>query len=719
MEEALEFRADFPVLFHRQSVPILFQTTDGLAIDSVGNMHIVESVVALFKRNLCVTEVESPVSGWRALSDDTSSDPDLCRQWNITSNRHLVTVPPVAHLVTGTSLLLILQVTDRSHRVEFVRDMLELHPAAVRGCEHKSGKECVCFFNTSMQAIVTGHDAIEAGLRTALLSDLAVGDAISIPIALMLMAAAMQSIRFLVIPIVTLPLTVLLSWSVVFGLSTLSTVSELAPNLMTVLSLALSVDYTLFMVTRWSAEVKAGIMPDEAVIAMLKSSGRVVVVSGLMLASVLLGMLLVPIAPLRSLGWAPALSVVCAVIIHVTVVPALLMWNPRAFFTAVTVANIDDDDKLIGSPSVAILPNQWHRFATAVTQGYRPMLAFGACAILAGFLAKRSVSVNIVGGDSCFWDKSSAVVRAYTDAAHAFGYDRLEPYVLVFRANTTEHCGFAAAAARRFFDSAGIRDRNVHTDAATLCKNQLETPHLRFSGDTMMMSVEFGLNGSAFSADGITWLPMGRAALVDACNELPLVCTLASANRNSQTSVIDTISVVFDRIPSIAAYMAGVVFLSAFAAFGSVAIAIKTVAMIFITVAVVFGAVSSVYPDGICWLVPLPTIAVTVGISLDYSIFLLSAIFEKRTTGATDIDSIIAGVSSTGVTISAAAVIMAVSFVGTLASHEAVLFQLSFIVIVSVLFDALVVRAILVPATMSLVGSYNWWPRRMPHSIVG
>ena len=103
-----------------------------------------------------------------------------------------------------------------------------------------------------------------------------------------------------------------------------------------------------------------------------------------------------------------------------------------------------------------------------------------------------------------------------------------------------------------------------------------------------------------------------------------------------------------------------------------------------------------------------------VGLGLDYHIFLLNRVMEFRLQGFTDRESVILGLAKTGGVITAAGLIMAVAFLGTFFAGEPVLQQLSFFIIVAVLVDTFVVRAMLVPAMMVTLGKYNWWPRKMP-----
>lgn len=127
------------------------------------------------------------------------------------------------------------------------------------------------------------------------------------------------------------------------------------------------------------------------------------------------------------------------------------------------------------------------------------------------------------------------------------------------------------------------------------------------------------------------------------------------------------------------------------------------------------GYLSTIFPtldisSGIFWLIPIMTFSIMVGLALDYDVFLFSRVLEFRNKGFSDTDSVVKAVEKTGSVITAAGLIMAVSFGGLLGSRAIVLNQYGFILCFSVLFDTFVVRTLLVPACVFILGKWNWWP---------
>jgi len=194
----------------------------------------------------------------------------------------------------------------------------------------------------------------------------------------------------------------------------------------------------------------------------------------------------------------------------------------------------------------------------------------------------------------------------------------------------------------------------------------------------------------------------------------------------------------FQVFPVAVGITAVVVFVLIGVAFRSVIIPFRAVFSIGLTILLVYGAAIFVYEDGylsflnfnglmplknasLSWIPPILSFSIVVGLGLDYDVFLLSRIIEARLTtlttkdcSMTDHDSIIIGLSKTGSTITAAGCIMATAFSGLLFSAEPVLNQISFFLVFAVLVDTFLIRALFVPAIMTGLNTWNWFPRSMP-----
>ena len=195
-------------------------------------------------------------------------------------------------------------------------------------------------------------------------------------------------------------------------------------------------------------------------------------------------------------------------------------------------------------------------------------------------------------------------------------------------------------------------------------------------------------------------------------------------------NAMDAITTIYGLFPYIVAASGGAVLLIVGLAFRSVMVPVRSVLSIAVTEGVVFGSVVLVFQSpgifnwttwavlssagAVSWTAPIVAFSVIVGVALDYDIFLLTRIVEFVTIdGYTTQDAIVHGLCCTGRVITAAGVIMAVAFFGLMLSSTPILNLLGFFLVVAVLYDTFIVRTLLVPTAMSLLGNVNWWPRQL------
>eukprot|EP00929_Paragymnodinium_shiwhaense_P096808 TRINITY_DN5850_c0_g1_i5.p1 TRINITY_DN5850_c0_g1~~TRINITY_DN5850_c0_g1_i5.p1 ORF type:complete len:940 (-),score=212.46 TRINITY_DN5850_c0_g1_i5:738-3557(-) len=190
----------------------------------------------------------------------------------------------------------------------------------------------------------------------------------------------------------------------------------------------------------------------------------------------------------------------------------------------------------------------------------------------------------------------------------------------------------------------------------------------------------------------------------------------------------DERAAVVPAIPRYVAFTTAVVMLLVLFMFRSIMLPMRLAFALVFTVLATFGATVIVYQtplfhwfapdlrffDGLLYAAVPQTICIAIALGLDYDIFLISRIFEYRKLGFSDRESIVYGVAQTGSIISGAGLIMALAFSGLMASPKLMLQQFGFVLVVSVLLDAFVVRTVLVPALMLSAGEWNWWPLQMP-----
>lgn len=677
-------------------------------------------------------------------------------------------------------------------------------------------------FNTPHDAFVKQHasafeihfsadGAIGDTVLRNLQADLLSGDAISIPTAVVLLCFTLGSMRYAFVPIMSIVGSALGAILIMAPIAEASTVSNVSPNMIMLLSISLSVDYNVFLFSRWGEEIRQSASVEAALVQVILHAGHTILISGITVLLCCWTLWLIPLSLLSSLGTAASAAVFMSVLINLTLIPALIVVFPR-YFTRATKTwanswfgsgrrkrnpslssgpkgnvlafrdNDDDDDSNLDDVTLlamdplgmqqpsstperieiecATTPRRhskqshtqtiWYRFGAAVLAGHRPWIWIIAIFAVCGAMVKPAVSVARTGGFLCSGPISEKVFIDRAEIAKYFGFGRVSPYRLVALDPTGARntsvleaiIDFELAAVNDAADAIATQYKHVPTipcsvsaagtavEEAACHFGQSWERGLGIPGSqirsNMTAVVEFGLNVDEWGAVGTTWLIDAQRHFKDGCGGRYPDCQFFIAM--GAAIDVDISNTVYDHFPNAIGAAGGLVFVLMMIAFRSVVLATKSVITITITLSLVYGLAKLVYQDGlfgdgfagtagmggVCWIPPVVTFPIVIGFGLDYHFFLLSRVVEYRMLGHSDIDSVLRGLSKTGRVITFAGLIMAAGFGGLLFAHEALLSQLSFIVMVAVLVDTFLVRAILVPSMMAMLGKYNWWPRRMP-----
>jgi len=371
-----------------------------------------------------------------------------------------------------------------------------------------------------------------------------------------------------------------------------------------------------------------------------------------------------------------------------------------------------------------------------------------------------------VGGkttDSIILDlpRGSPTTDAYTQIAKEFGYGKIYPYSLLVIPPENE-----TITNNKFFDDMQVlvytmaealanlsttiddftgvmivESTNVTYDDVVICQNSSAGNEFMYNS-SLCIALRYGynllVNGTARATlieITLDWDPLGDNG------QLFLTLTrslIANYSANSDyllylsgmpADTLDAIHAVYHDFPIIIGITVGIVLLFVAVSFRSLLIPLRATTTIALTLSWVYGFADLTYNHGLLnwmhwdsvtstsatmWLAPIASFSILVGIGLDYDIFLLVRTKEFRDNGFSTIDSILLGLFHTGSIITVAGVIMAIAFSGLLFSNIPSLNQLAFFLVFAVLFDTFIVRTILVPAIMSLLGDWSWWPGSVP-----
>ncbi|MEV7598932.1 MMPL family transporter [Kitasatospora sp. NPDC089797] len=489
----------------------------------------------------------------------------------------------------------------------------------------------------------------------------------------------------------------------------LSTFATVAPTLATMIGIGVGIDYALFLLTRHRQNLMDGVDPVASAGQAVATSGRAVLVSGCTVIIALSGLSVSGVSFIAKLGAAAAVTVVSAVLGALTLLPALMgLIGPRMDRFAVRrpIAEAGGGGEGGGS---------WHRYARRVEA--RPWRYLVAGVVVLGVLSIPLFSIQLGhigdGADPTgFTDR-----RAYDLVSQAFGPGANAPLTVVV-------------------------DRSaVPADSRAGVQNAVQQALAQLPGAASTTPLQTSPDGAVLFA---TVLPAGAPqdrATTDLVNHLSdTVLPDAVAGTGARTYVtgttaaqVDFLDIVSSRLPLIIAVVVALAFLIILVVFRGLLVAVKAAVLNLLSIAASYGVVVAVFQWG--WggpalgvagkvpiesYVPMMMFAIVFGLSMDYEIFLLSRVHESWLRTGRSHDSVAHALEITARVITCAALIMVSVFAAFIVSDNVVIKMMGLGLAVSVLVDATVVRLLLVPAVMTLLGPAAWWTPRpldriLPH----
>ena len=547
---------------------------------------------------------------------------------------------------------------------------------------------------------------------------------------------------------------------------------------------------------------------EEAVFAMLAGAGHVVLLSGATLACTFILLLAFKQNFLQSVGYACGFVVIVAIIVNLTLTPALLLVLPclsvfsslpydkltlsdcrMRFFTGVsrvsTASNASIPNIKVTVPAVeearsttVIASTQtssrsfWFKFAWAVTGPRSRWVVLAATALVTIPFLITVLKLVPTSDDTLIYLQGSSTLNTLHAIQSDFPIGALDPYEVI--ADTGVPGGVLTPAyyaaesalvaqilatqgsyvnAESFTGLSFFRGANVTFETGSAWLNASSTTYnssaagayralaaskISATGSATLLTIETTVNPNSQVVVGFV---EGMRSLLAAYESgppsppLPLQLYLFGA----YTTTLDVQNALFKLVPVQIGVVVAIVLIIVGAAFGSIGLTIRLVATVGISLCWTFGLVVLVYQpgtaqdafavltpslresSGVYWVIPVMSFSILVGLALDYDIFLVSRLVEFRKAGWSDRAAVCLAVERTGGIITAAGLIMAVSFCGLLAPPLVVLNQYGFALFIGVVFDTFVMRPIVVPAIVTVLGSgwlgsarVNWWPRQMP-----
>jgi uncharacterized membrane protein YdfJ with MMPL/SSD domain len=526
--------------------------------------------------------------------------------------------------------------------------------------------------------------------------DLRKAELLAFPILFGLSLLFFRSLVAALLPLLVGALAIVGTFLMLRVASEVTSVSIFALNLVTGLGLGLAIDYSLFIVSRYREEVAKSGPGLEAMRRMMATAGRTVLFSSITVAGALASLVVFPQEFLYSMGIGGSLVALIAAGIALIVLPAVLaLLGTRV--NALAPRFLQRRAERDARPASE---GFWYRLSRFVMRApIRVAIASAALLIALGIPFLRieftSVDAQVL--------PTSASARQVDDALRAdFPPFRDTPIQLAVDGGRDDAQRVAAEA------------REIRGVAAV-------NPPLRLDDGTSVVEV--------ISTDG----PLSAKSqdLVDRLRELPGDVLVTG----STADFIDLQDSLGEHLPLVLVLVAAVTLVVLFAMTGSVVLPIKQLVMNFLGLSAVFGILVLIFQDGrlegllgytsqggLESTQPLLLFAVAFGLSTDYGVFLLSRIKEARDAGASDSDSVAIGLERTGRIVTAASLLFAVAIGAFVTSQMIFIKELGLGQALAVLIDASIIRALLVPSLMALLGRWNWWaprPLRRLHARIG
>jgi RND superfamily putative drug exporter len=548
-----------------------------------------------------------------------------------------------------------------------------------------------------------GGQAIEQTEQTSL----GVSSTVGVLAAAVVLFIAFGSLLAMMLPIVTAIAGVGGGLMAIAPLTHTINVVDFAPILGALIGLGVGIDYALFIVTRHRRGLQSGLTPEQAAVKAIDTSGRAVLFAGSTVCIALLGILVLGVGFLNGLAVASALTVVFTVLAAVTLLPALL-----GLFGMRVLSRRQRRQLAAGAPAPGAT-GMWARWAGAVER--RPAILAAAAAAVMLVLAVPVLSLRLGSSDQGNDPSSTTTRQAYDLLAGGFGPGFNGPLLLV--AQTSSPADVAAvrtleAGLPKVADVTSVRQVAATSGTEVIQVTPGTSPEGKATSDLI----------STLRNDTIPAAEHGT--------------TLRVYIGGVTATFADFATVVDAKLPWFILTIVGLSFLLLVVAFRSLLIPGTAAVMNLLAAAASFGVLTAFFQWG--WgtdafglgtagpveaFLPVVTLAILFGLSMDYQVFLVSRMNEEWVHGRRNSDAVRTGQVETARVITAAATIMICVFLtfSFLGSRDVAEFGIGLAAAVAL--DAFILRTVLVPAAMHLFGNANWWlprwlDRRLPHLAI-
>lgn len=544
--------------------------------------------------------------------------------------------------------------------------------------------------------LTLGEGSINNAFMQTAGSDLRKSEVIGVPIALLVLMLVFGTVAAAGLPLVLAAFGIAVGFGLVVLIGHIVTLDTIVENVITMVGLAVGIDYSLLIVERFREERRKGVEKIEAVRTAGATAGQAVVFSGGTVMVSLLALLIVPEKSFLSLGVGAAVVVVAAVIGAVTLLPAMLGIvgdgvNRLAIHLPGRGQPVTEESRF------------WARAAAIVMR--RPLVSAGATILVLVALASPFVGMQRGFSGVSMIPPTSDAHKAFVILNSEFSAGLVAPMEVVVDAPNV--------------NSTAVQNGINHFVSLLKGDSSFGTASVQINSAGNLALISAPINGDYASTAATDTIRRVRSDYVPAS----FAGTGAKVYVTGQSALItDILLMVSDYTPIVIGVVLFLSFLLLLVLFRSIVVPVSAIAMNLLSVGAAYGLLVLVFQHGflhqvfgfeklnvIAFWVPLLLFAVLFGLSMDYHVFLLSRIRERFDDTGDNREAVAFGVRHTGRIITGAALIMVTVFGAFATGRLSQLQQIGFGLAVAVIVDATLIRTVLVPATMALLGRSNWY----------
>ena len=558
-------------------------------------------------------------------------------------------------------------------------------------------------------AYVTGPPAIEKDVTPVLARDLQRGQLVAVVIALLLLLLLLGSTWAIFIPLIFATASVSLALGFIYLIAQKLLMVLYVPNIVELIGLGLAIDYSLLMVHRYRRELLSTSNEEVALIRTMQTAGRTVVLSGITVSVALSTLLLVPVPFVRSLGIAGVLVPLVSVIAALTLQPVLLSLLGNRVFSDGYQGIMGKKDPLAGI---------WAKLARWVIPRAQSVFAITLIALLlaASLVFKLEITPSSLTAIPTNLE-SGAVL---SDIAKKVGPGVITPNEIVIDLGAPGRANSEQVEAARLALATSISTM----PEVFMVASGKEAQYVDSTGQFIRMYV---IGSNAIGDKKTRELVENIRLHITSVSGFPTGAQIYLGGSPAQG--VDLIDAILGSLPSIILLLLLIAFLLLARAFRSLILPIKAILMDLVSISISFASLVAIFKFGFgstllgtyqldqieAWVL-IFMFAVLFGLSMDYEIFLVSRMREAKDAGASNNDAITHGIAHTSGVVSGAAIILMGALSGFVFGHFAGLQELGIGLAVGIIIDATIIRGLLLPSSMVLLGRWNWW---LPQGLAG